>query len=130
MMYRLLADLVLVLHFSFIVFVIAGGLVVLKWSWVAFLHIPAVIWGLAIEFHNAPCPLTPLEQQLLLRAGEEAYRGGFIHHYIVPLIYPDANPRFFLESGIFLLVLNGVIYAWIIMRMRVKKRGNEVEARR
>jgi len=123
MMYRLLADLVLVLHFSFIVFVIAGGLVVLKWRWVAFLHIPAVIWGLAIEFLHAPCPLTPLEQQLLLRAGEEAYRGGFIDHYIVSLIYPEASPRLFIEAGIFLLVLNCVIYAWIIMRIRAKKAG-------
>lgn len=120
-MSHLLAELVFVLHFSFIVFVIAGGLVVLKWHWAAFLHIPAVIWGLAIEFLNAPCPLTPLEQMLLLQAGEEAYKGGFIHHYIVPLIYPDANPRFFLEAGIFLLVLNCVIYAWIIMRIRAKK---------
>ena len=120
-MYHLLADLAFVLHFSFIVFVIAGGLVVLKWHWAAFLHIPAVIWGLAIEFLNAPCPLTPLEQMLLHRAGEEAYGGGFMDHYIVPLIYPEANPRFFLEAGVFLLVLNCVIYALIIMRIRVQK---------
>ena len=126
MLYHLLADVVFVLHFLFIVFVIAGGLAVLKWRWAAFVHIPAVIWGLAIEFLNAPCPLTPWEQQLLLRAGEEAYRGGFIDHYVVPLIYPDANPRFFLEAGISLFVLNCVVYAWVIMRMRAKKRGNEV----
>jgi len=81
-----------------------------------------VIWVFAIEFLHAPCPLTPWEQMLLLQAGEEAYRGGFIDHYIVPLIYPDANPRFFLEAGIFLLVLNCVIYAWVIMRMRARKR--------
>lgn len=120
-MYHLLADLVFVLHFSFIIFVIAGGLAVLKWHGAAFLHIPAVIWGLAIEFLDAPCPLTPLEQMLLHRTGEEAYGGGFVDHYIVPLIYPEANPRFFLEAGIFLLVLNCVIYAWIIMRIRAKK---------
>lgn len=123
MIYHLLADVVFLLHFSFIAFVIAGGLIALKWRWVAFLHIPAVIWGLAIEFLKAPCPLTTWEQQLLLRAGEEAYRGGFIDHYIVPLIYPDANPRFFLEAGIFLLVLNCVVYAWVVMRMRTKKTG-------
>ena len=125
MIYHLLADVVFVLHFSFILFVIAGGLLVLKWRWVVFLHIPAVIWGLAIEFLNAPCHLTPWEQQLLLRAGEEAYRGGFIDHYIVPLIYPDANPSFFLVAGIFLLILNGVIYAWIIKRIRKKKPGGK-----
>ena len=70
---------------------------------------------------SVPCPLTPLEQMLLLRAGEEAYRGGFIDHYIVSLIYPEASPRLFIEAGIFLLVLNCVIYAWIIMRIRAKK---------
>jgi hypothetical protein len=129
MVYCLLADVVFIIHLCFIVFVVIGAFFVLKWRWVAFIHIPAVIWGLAIEFLNAPCPLTPWEQQLLLRAGEEAYRGGFVDHYIVPLIYPDANPRFFLEAGIFLLVLNCVVYAWIIMRMRAKKRGNEVEGR-
>jgi hypothetical protein len=120
-MYHLLADLVFILHLSFIIFVIVGGLVALKWRWVAFLHIPAVIWGLAIEFLNAPCPLTPLEHELLLRAGEEAYRGGFINHYIVPLIYPDANPWFFLAAGIFVLVVNFILYGLLIARICARK---------
>lgn len=120
-MYHLLADLVFVLHLCFIIFVIGGGFLVWEWRWVAFLHIPAAVWGLAIEFLNAPCPLTPLEQLLLNRAGEAAYRGGFIDHYIVPLIYPEANPRFFLEAGLFLLFINCAIYAWIILRIKVKK---------
>jgi hypothetical protein len=120
-MYHLLADLVFVLHLCFICFVIGGGFLVLKWRRAAFLHIPAAIWGLAIEFLDAPCPLTPLEQLLLHRAGGAAYQGGFIDHYIVPLIYPEANPRFFLEAGLFLLILNCLIYAWIILRIRAKK---------
>ena len=120
-MYNLLADLVFILHLSFIIFVIVGGLVALKWRWVAFLHIPAVIWGLAIEFLNAPCPLTPLEQELLLRAGEEAYRGGFIDHYIVPLIYPDASPCFFLLAGIFVLVVNFILYGLLIARIWARR---------
>lgn len=120
-MYHLLADLIFILHLSFIIFVIVGGLVALKWRWVAFLHIPAVIWGLAIEFLNAPCPLTPWEQQLLLRAGGEAYRGGFIDHYIVPLIYPDANPWFFLVAGIFVLVVNFILYGLLIARIWARR---------
>jgi hypothetical protein len=121
MIYHLLADLVFVLHLCFIIFVIGGGFLVWRWRWVAFLHIPGAIWGLAIEFLDAPCPLTPLEQLLLYKAGEQAYQGGFIDHYLVPLIYPEANPRFFLEAGIFLLAINCVIYAWIIIRIRAKK---------
>jgi hypothetical protein len=120
-MYHLLADLVFVFHLCFIIFVIAGGLLVWHWRRVAFLHIPAAVWGLAIEFLDAPCPLTPLEQLLLHKAGEAAYQGGFIDHYLVPLIYPEANPRFFLEAGIFLLLLNCAIYAVIIIRIRAKK---------
>jgi len=121
MIYRLLADLVFVFHLCFIIFVIGGGFLVWRWRWVAFLHIPAAVWGLAIEFLDAPCPLTPLEQLLLHQAGDTAYRGGFIDHYIVPLIYPEANPRFFLEAGLFLLLINFAIYAWIIIRIRAKK---------
>lgn len=120
-MYHLLADLVFVLHLCFIIFVIGGGLLAWHWHWIAFLHIPAAIWGLAIEFLDAPCPLTPLEQILLHKAGEAAYQGGFIDHYIVPLIYPAANPSFFLEAGLFLLLINCALYAVIIMRIRAKK---------
>jgi len=121
MIYRLLADLVFALHLCFIIFVIGGGLLVFRWRWVAFLHIPAAIWGLAIEFLDAPCPLTPLEQILLHRAGEQGYQGGFIDHYLAPLIYPEADPRFFLEAGFFLLAVNCVIYAVVIMRIRARK---------
>jgi hypothetical protein len=122
-MYHLLADLIFVLHLCFIIFVISGGLLVWQWRWVAFLHIPAICWGLAIEFLDAPCPLTPLEQTLLHKAGGQAYEGDFINHYIVPLIYPEATPSFFLEAGIFLLLLNSIIYAILIIRLRAKKRA-------
>jgi len=121
MICHLLADLVFVLHLCFIIFVVGGGLVVWRWRWVAFPHIPAAVWGLAIEFLDAPCPLTPLELLLLHKAGEAGYEGGFIDHYIVPLIYPAANPRFFLEAGLFLLLINCAIYAWIILRIKAKK---------
>jgi hypothetical protein len=125
MLYHLMADLVFVVHLAFIIFVIVGAFLVWRWHWVGIPHLVAVIWGLAIEFLNAPCPLTPWEQQLLLRAGEEAYRGGFVDHYIVPLIYPDANPCFFLLAGIFVLVVNFILYGLLIARIRARryKRG-------
>jgi hypothetical protein len=121
MLYYLLADLVFVVHLAFIIFVIVGALLVWRWRWIVVPHFVAVIWGLAIEFLNAPCPLTPLEQMLLLGAGGEAYRGGFVDHYIVPLIYPDAHPRFFLAAGIFLLVINLVLYVLLIVRILIKR---------
>ena len=106
MLYHLLADLVFVVHLAFIIFVIVGVLLVWRWYWVVIPHLVAVIWGLAIEFLNAPCPLTPLEQVLLRKAGEEGYSGGFVEYYIVPLIYPDAPSDFFLKAGIFVVVIN------------------------
>ena len=123
MLYHLLADLVFIVHLAFIIFVIVGALLVWRWRWIVVLHLAAVIWGLAIEFLNAPCPLTPLEQMLLRRVGEEAYSGGFVDHYIVPLIYPDAPSDFFLKAGIFLLVINLVLYGLLIIRMRTKRPG-------
>jgi hypothetical protein len=121
MLYHLLADLVFVVHLAFIIFVIVGALLVWRWRWIVVPHLVAVIWGLAIEFLNAPCPLTPLEQMLLYWAGGEAYRGGFVDHYIVPLIYPDAHPRFFLAAGIFLLGINLVLYGLLIVRILIKR---------
>jgi hypothetical protein len=125
MLYHLLADLVFVVHLTFIIFVIMGALLVWRWRWIVVLHLAAVIWGMAIEFLNAPCPLTPLEQVLLYKAGEEGYGGGFVDHYIAPLIYPEAHPRFFLTAGIFLLVINLVLYGLLIVRIWVRrsKRG-------
>ena len=121
MLYHLLADLVFVVHLAFIIFVILGALLVWRWHWVIIPHLVAVIWGLAIEFLNAPCPLTPLEQVLLRKAGEEGFSGGFVEHYIVPLIYPQAHPRFFLKAGIFVLVINLVLYGVMIIRIRTRR---------
>jgi hypothetical protein len=122
-MYRLLADLVFVLHLAFILFVIGGGFLGWRWPRMAIPHLAAIIWGLAIEFlpFVPPCPLTPLEQMLLHKAGEEGYRGGFVDHYIVPLIYPEVTPQFHCEAGVFLLVMNLCVYGVMIVRMRAKR---------
>jgi hypothetical protein len=121
-MYGFMADLVLIVHLAFIVFVIAGGFVVWWWPRLIIAHLTVVIWGLAVEFVPfLTCPLTPLEQILLRKAGEKGYEGGFVNHYLIPLIYPDAPPSFFLEVGFFVLAINGIIYAFIIRGMTKKK---------
>ena len=89
MIYRALADAVLIVHLCFVPFVVLGGLVVLRWPRVAWLHVPAVLWGIYIELSGRICPLTPLENSLRERGGESGYTGGFIEHYITALIYPD-----------------------------------------
>jgi Protein of Unknown function (DUF2784) len=88
MVFRLFADLVVVGHLAFILFVAAGGLLVWRWPWLMRLHAPAVAWGIAIITVGFTCPLTPLETELRRRAGEQGYRGGFVNHYIEGVIYP------------------------------------------
>ena len=82
------ADAVLVLHLGFILFVLLGGLLAVRWCWVPLLHLPAVAWGVYVELSGGLCPLTPLENRLRIAAGESGYAGGFIEHYLLPLIYP------------------------------------------
>lgn len=92
-MAAILADAVLVLHGLFIAWVVLGGLVVLRWPRLAWLHLPAVAWGVWIELSGGICPLTPLEQRLRQAAGEAGYSGGFIEHYLGGLIYPAGLTR-------------------------------------
>jgi Protein of Unknown function (DUF2784) len=118
--YRLLADLVVGLHFLFVLFVVLGGLLALRWPRVAYLHIPAAAWGAAIEFGGWVCPLTPLEYSLRRQAGDAAYAGGFIEHYILPLLYPSAltrNTQILL--GALVIGVNIGIYGYLSWRKRV-----------
>lgn len=118
MLYRLGADAVLVIHLLFIVFVLFGGLLVLRWRWVMVLHIPAMTWGAVVEFFHFYCPLTPLENALRVRAGGEGYDGGFIEHYLIALIYPAGlTPQIQLWLGAVVVVVNAAVYAWIILRL-------------
>ena len=111
------ADLVVVIHFAFIVFVVAGGLLVLRWRWVGFLHLPCVAYGALIEFWGWICPLTPLEQRLRLAAGQDGYAGGFIDHYLVKGIYPPGLTKGMqIRLGIAVLVINGGVYARALRR--------------
>lgn len=119
MIYRTLADLVLVVHLAFVVFVVVGGLLVLRYPRLAWIHIPAAIWGVLIEFVGWICPLTPLENAFRARGGEAGYGGGFIEHYVLAALYPAGLSRevqFVLGSVV--LALNLAIYAVVIARAR------------
>ncbi|MCY1282373.1 hypothetical protein D9M68_270450 [compost metagenome] len=118
MIYKIAADAVLLLHLAFILFVVVGGLLVLQWPRLALLHLPAVAWGATVEFLHLVCPLTPLENRLRLAAGEQGYRGGFIEHYLVPLIYPAGlTPGIQLWLGTLVLLLNLVPYGLLLNRL-------------
>ncbi len=123
MIYRILADSVVVIHFAFILFVIFGALLVLKWNRLMWFHIPCAIWGALIEFAGWICPLTPLENQLRIRSGAEGYHSSFIEHYIIPIIYPTAlNRSMQIFLGILVLVINLGIYGLIFYKRHLKSK--------
>ena len=117
MLYRLLADLLLVAHLGFVLFVVFGGLFVfrsVRWAWV---HVPAAIWGVVVEYSGWICPLTPLENALRERGGSAGYAGGFIEHYVSAIIYPVGLTRSWqILLGSLALVLNACIYVAVLAR--------------
>jgi hypothetical protein len=120
---RLVADAVVVLHLAFVVFVIAGGF--LSWCFprVVWLHLPAAVWGTLIEFTGWICPLTPLENRLRISAGDAGYEGGFVEHYIVPIIYPPGLTHGSqIGLGGLVILLNMVAYA-VYFRRRHDRRN-------
>ncbi|TFF13081.1 DUF2784 domain-containing protein [Pseudomonas sp. BCA14] len=117
MLYRLAADSLVLFHLSFILFVLFGGLLALKWRWVMWLHLPAVAWGIAVEVLHMPCPLTRWENLFRHLAGQEGYGAGFIEHYLLTLIYPaglTANIQWVL--GAVVVLINLTVYARLIRR--------------
>lgn len=126
MWYRVGADLVLITHFAFVLFVVGGGVLAIRWPRVAWVHVPVAIYGAVIEFMGFICPLTPLENSLRHRGGEAGYSGGFIDHYITATIYPSGLTRHIqLALGIAVLVLNAVVYTIVVRRAR-----SSIEAKR
>lgn len=116
-MYPFLADLVLVVHLAFVVFVLFGGLLVLRWRWIAWLHLPAAVWGAVVEFSGWICPLTPLENWLREQAGEPGYRSDFVAYYLLPVLYPDDLTRDVqLMLGTAVLAINISVYGWLWRR--------------
>jgi hypothetical protein len=123
MPYGLLADVVLLVHAGFVVFVVLGGLPVLRWPRLAWLHLPAVAWGAGIEFAGAICPLTPLEIHLRSLAGQQGYAGGFVEHYVFALLYPEGLTRNVqLALGLLVIVINALVYAIVWRRHRAGAR--------
>lgn len=119
MWYRAAADLVLITHFAFVLFVIFGGFLVLRWPRLAWVHVPVALYGAVIEFLGFVCPLTPLEIWLRHRGGEAGYSGGFIEHYITATLYPAGLTRGIqIVLGIGVLLLNGIVYAVVARRAR------------
>lgn len=119
MMYAWLADLVIGVHFLFIVFAVAGGALALRWRWMPWLHLPSLAWGATVEFTGWICPLTPLENVLRRAAGASTYTQGFVEHYLVPLIYPAGLTREWQwVLGGLLLVINAAVYALVWRRRR------------
>ena len=117
MLFRLLADLVVLCHVLFVAFVVLGGFLAWRWRWVAWAHVPAALWGVMIEYAGRICPLTPLENHFRARAGLEGYRGGFVEHYVIPLLYPAGltSPRQ-IVLGSFALAVNVVAYGVLVRR--------------
>jgi hypothetical protein len=120
LIYRALADLVLVVHLWFVLFVVLGGLLVLRWPRVAFLHVPAAIWGvLFIEYKGWICPLTPLENSFRVSGGAAEYSGSFIQHYIQPVLYPGGLTRGTqIVLGSVALIVNLAAYGVVITRRK------------
>jgi hypothetical protein len=111
MPYYLLADAALLLHLGYILFVVLGGLVVLRRPQLAWLHVPAVLWGAWIEYVDWTCPLTPLENSLRRQSGQIGFNGDFIDHYLTAAIYPEGLTRTMqIVLGTFVLVVNAAVY--------------------
>ena len=123
-MYGFLADMVMLLHFGFILLAVFGGLLALYWRRFALVHLPALLWALYIEFKPGTlCPLTPLEQTLRHRAGETSYTEGFIDHYLAPIVYPTnltTQDQYFM--GVALLLFTAIVYWGVYKRWRSARR--------
>lgn len=121
--YRFIADAVLVVHLAFIAFVLVGGIAVLRWPRLAWIHVPAAVWGVLIEFAGWICPLTPLENEFRELGGEAGYSGGFVDHYITSIIYPDGLTRTMqFAIGALVLIINTYVYVTLWRRQRSRAR--------
>ncbi|MCP3872551.1 MAG: DUF2784 domain-containing protein [Desulfobacteraceae bacterium] len=122
MVYWVLTNTVLVIHFSFILFVVFGGLLIFYKRWMLWLHIPAVFWGALIEFSGWICPLTPLENYFRRLAGLKGYNDGFVQHYLLNIIYPDGLTR---QSqillGLSVLMINLIVYFMYLKKQKCNK---------
>ena len=113
------ADIIVLVHFAFVLFVLFGGVLLVWWRRLVWLHLPAVIWGMLIEFTGWICPLTPYENQLRKQAGLEMYDGDFVMRYIMPILYPEDLTRSLqIILGLIVLLINAICYFYVF---KIKK---------
>lgn len=125
MLSRLVADALVVVHLGFVVFVVGGGFLVWCWPRLAWIHLPAALWGGLIEFCGWTCPLTPLEKGLRQIAGDSGFEGGFIEHYIIPIVYPPGLTRGVqLALGATVVLVNTAAYTIYLRRSRMNSGGH------
>ena len=117
MIYRSLADLVFIFHFCYVVFVIFGGLLILRWRWIFWLHLPAVVWVVLVEFLQLSCPLTTIEKWFKEFGGEQGYEGGFIEYYVSAILYMPITPQTQMMLGVIVILINALIY-WYVYRQK------------
>jgi hypothetical protein len=117
LLYQIFADLVVIVHIAFVAFVLAGGLLAMKWPWTIRLHLPAAAWGALVEFSGWLCPLTSLENWLRRQAGQGSTQGDFVIQYLYPVLYPvDLTRGIQVVLGLIVLVMNGAVYGWLLVR--------------
>ena len=117
MVYRFLADVLVGVHLAFVLFVVLGGVLLFWRRWVSLLHLPALVWGVFIELSGGICPLTPLEIRFRLLGGEAGFTGGFVDHYLIPILYPSGLTREMqIGLGVAVAVLNLVLYGAVFLR--------------
>ena len=124
-MYNLLADTIILVHFLFILFVAVGGLLVIRWPNMAFVHLPAATWGAAVELCGWICPLTPLENHFRKLAGTSTYSGDFLARYLIDIIYPE-NLTIEMQQvlGGLVVIINVIFYYIAIRKLRFSRHGN------
>jgi hypothetical protein len=121
MPFCLFADLIVALHLAFVAFVLLGGLLVLRWPAVRWVHLPAAAWGTWVELAGWVCPLTPLENWLRARGGGPGYTSTFVEHYLIPLLYPASlTPEIQWSLAALVFLVNAAIYATVLRRRSLR----------
>lgn len=119
---QVLADLLVLIHLAFVAFVVGGGIIAFRWRWIVWLQLPCALYGVLIELYGWICPLTPLENWLRTQAGIQGYEGGFVEHYVLPVLYPawlDLPVQIVLALAV--VIANALIYFLLWRRHRASR---------